>query len=78
MRLYSVVLVVGTAACLAFMATVTLPVDIALLVGAARGLGPEHGLAGNADSVAVLAVLGGVRVLWLVTWWRNGRSGRRV
>jgi hypothetical protein len=60
------------------MATVTLPVDIALLVGAARGLGPEHGLAGNADSVAVLAVLGGVRVLWLVTWWRNGRSGRRV
>ncbi|MFF9492212.1 hypothetical protein [Streptomyces flaveolus] len=77
-RLYSVVLVIGTAACLAFMATVTLPVDIALLVRAARRLGPEHGLAGNADSVAVLAVLGGVNVLWLVTWWRNRRSGRRV
>jgi hypothetical protein len=76
-RLYGVVLVVGTAACLAFMATVTLPVDIALLVGAARRLGPEHDLAGNADSVAVLAVLGGVNVLWLVTWWRNRRLGRR-
>ncbi|CAL9571169.1 hypothetical protein SUDANB15_04805 [Streptomyces sp. enrichment culture] len=73
-RLYSVVLVVGTAACLAFMAAVTLPVDIALLVRAARGLGPEHGLAGNADSVTVLVVLGGVNVLWLVTWWRNRRS----
>jgi hypothetical protein len=73
-RLYSVVLVVGTAACLTFMAAVTLPVDIALLVRAARGLGPEHGLAGNADSVAVLLVLGGVNVLWLVTWWRDRRS----
>lgn len=73
-RLYSVVLVAGTAACLAFMAAVTLPLDIALLVGAARGLGPEHGLAGNADALAVLVVLGGVNVLWLVTWWRNRRS----
>lgn len=75
-RIYSVVLVVGTAACLAFMAVVTLPVDIALLVRAARGLGPEHGLAGNADSAAVLIILGGVNVLWLVTWWRNRRSRR--
>ncbi|MGW0910418.1 hypothetical protein ACWD1Z_01540 [Streptomyces sp. NPDC002784] len=75
-RLYSVVLVIGTAACLAFMAAVTLPVDIALLAAAARGIGPDHGLAGNADSAAVLIVLGGVNVLWLVTWWRNRRSRR--
>ncbi|WP_328873626.1 hypothetical protein OHT76_28025 [Streptomyces sp. NBC_00287] len=75
-RLYSLVLVVGTAACLTFMAAVTLPVDIALLVRAVRGLGPEHGLAGNADSAAVLIVLGGVNVLWLLTWWRNRRSRR--
>ncbi|MCW1096261.1 hypothetical protein OJ963_20400 [Streptomyces sp. RS2] len=75
-RLYSVVLVVGTAACLTFMAAVTLPVDIALLVRAVRGLGPGHGLAGNADAVTVLVVLGGVNVLWLVTWWRNRRSRR--
>ncbi|MGW5126740.1 hypothetical protein ACWEQ7_22335 [Streptomyces sp. NPDC004069] len=75
-RLYSVVLVVGTAACLAFMAAVTLPVDVTLLVRAARGLGPEHGLAGNADSAAVLVTLGGVNVLWLVTWWRNRRTCR--
>lgn len=75
-RIYSVVLVVGTAACLTFMAAVTLPVDLALLARAVRGLGPEHGLAGNADAVTVLVVLGGVNVLWLVTWWRNRRSRR--
>ncbi|MCC8335442.1 hypothetical protein LMJ38_05800 [Streptomyces sp. R1] len=75
-RIYSVVLVAGTAACLTFMAAVTLPVDLALLVRAVRGLGPEHGLAGNADAVTVLVVLGGVNVLWLVTWWRNRRSRR--
>ncbi|MFJ4269413.1 hypothetical protein ACIP29_02595 [Streptomyces coelicoflavus] len=75
-RIYSVVLVAGTAACLTFMAAVTLPVDIALLVRAVRGLGPEHGLAGNADAVTVLVVLGGVNVLWLVTWWRNRRARR--
>ncbi|WP_445529581.1 hypothetical protein [Streptomyces cyslabdanicus] len=75
-RFYSVVLVAGTAACLTFMAAVTLPVDVTLLVRAARGLGPEHGLAGNADSAAVLVTLGGVNVLWLVTWWRNRRTRR--
>ncbi|WP_043684474.1 hypothetical protein [Streptomyces xylophagus] len=76
-RLYSVVLVVGTVACLTFMATVTLPVDVTLLVRAVRGLGPEHGLAGNADSAAVLITLGGINVLWAVTRWRNRRSALR-
>ncbi|MGW7298236.1 hypothetical protein [Streptomyces sp. NPDC054829] len=75
-RVYSVVLVVGTALCLAFMAAVTLPVDIALLVRAVQGLGPGNGLAGNADSAAVLITLGGVNVLWLRTWWRNRRERR--
>ncbi|MEV6111994.1 hypothetical protein AB0L59_05605 [Streptomyces sp. NPDC052109] len=74
-RLYSVVLVVGTVACLTFVAAVTLPVDITLLVGAARGLGPGHGLAGTADSAAVLVTLGGVNLLWLLTRWRDRRSG---
>lgn len=73
-RLYSVVLVVGTVACLTFMAAVTLPADVTLLVRAARGLGPGHGLVGNADSAAVLVTLGGVNVLWLVTRWRNRRG----
>ncbi|WP_406113765.1 hypothetical protein [Streptomyces sp. NBC_01014] len=75
-RLYSVVLVVGTVACLTFMAAVTLPVDVTLLVRAARGLGPEHGLAREADSAAVLITLGGINVLWVVTRWRNRPSRR--
>ncbi|MFD3583923.1 hypothetical protein [Streptomyces sp. NPDC058683] len=73
-RLYSVVLVAGTVACLAFMAAVTLPADLTLLVRAARGLGADQGLARTADSVAVLVTLGGVNVLWLVTRWRNRRA----
>ncbi|MER5945169.1 hypothetical protein ABT127_03810 [Streptomyces sp. NPDC001904] len=76
-RGYSAVLVVGTALCLAFMACVTLPADVTLLVRAARGLGPGHGLAGNADAATVLLVLGSVNVLWAVTWWR-GRKARRA
>ncbi|MEU6477738.1 hypothetical protein ABZ858_12745 [Streptomyces sp. NPDC047017] len=75
-RLYSVVLAAGTVVCLAFMAAVTLPADVTLLVRAARGLGPGHGLAGSADSAAVLIVLGGVNVLWAVTRWRDHRSRR--
>ncbi|MFE6891786.1 hypothetical protein [Streptomyces sp. NPDC057694] len=75
-RGYSVVLVVGTVLCLAFMACVTLPADVTLLVRAARGLGPGHGLAGNADAATVLLVLGSVNVLWAVTWWRGRKASR--
>ncbi len=77
-RVYSVVLVVGTAACLAFMAAVTLPLDIALLARAVRGLAPGNTPAGYADSAAVLVTLGGVNVLWLVTKWRDHRARRRA
>lgn len=48
-RLYGVVLVAGTAACLTFTAAVTLSVDVALLVRAARGLVPERGLASTSE-----------------------------
>ncbi|MET8632690.1 hypothetical protein [Streptomyces sp. NPDC004680] len=73
-RIYSVALVIGTVLCLAFMAAVTLPADLTLLARAVRGLGPGHGLAVRADSVAVLVTLGGVNILWVVTWWRNRRA----
>ncbi|CAM5375588.1 hypothetical protein STENM223S_01821 [Streptomyces tendae] len=53
-RVYGAVLVVGTAACLAFMAAVTLPLDIALLARAVRGLAPGNDPAGYADAAAVL------------------------
>ncbi|MEU9338227.1 hypothetical protein AB0D49_34610 [Streptomyces sp. NPDC048290] len=76
-RVYSVLLVVGTALCLVFLAGVTLPADLALLVRAARRLcGAEHTAAQRLDAAAVLVTLGGVHVLWARTWWRGRRAGR--
>ncbi|MFE0512984.1 hypothetical protein [Streptomyces sp. NPDC058964] len=74
-RVYSVVLVVGSALCLAFLATVTLPADVALLVRAVTRLGPGHPAAQRLDSAAVVVALGGIHLLWLRTWWRNRRTG---
>jgi hypothetical protein len=75
-RVYSVVLVVGTTLCLAFLATVTLPADITLFARAVAHLGPGHSPAGRLDATAVVVALGGVHVLWARTWWRD-RRGRR-
>ncbi|RZB14817.1 PqqD family protein [Streptomyces sp. F001] len=77
-RVYSVVLVVGTTLCLAFLATVTLPADVTLFARAvAAGLGPGHSVWERLDAVAVVVTLGGVHVLWARTWWRN-RARHRV
>ncbi|MCX5557738.1 hypothetical protein [Streptomyces sp. NBC_00038] len=72
-RAYSVVLVVGTALCLAFLATVTLPADITLFTRAAARLGPGHSTAERLDATAVVVALGGIHLLWARTWWRNRR-----
>ncbi|MFE2041273.1 hypothetical protein ACFXAZ_10145 [Streptomyces sp. NPDC059477] len=77
-RLYSVVLVLGTALCLAFLAAVTLPADIALLTRAARTLtARDRSLGARLDAAAVLITLGGIHVLWARTWWRRRRERRR-
>ncbi|MEV7284010.1 hypothetical protein AB0O01_05490 [Streptomyces sp. NPDC093252] len=77
-RIYSVLLVAGTALCLAFLVTVTLPADLALLTRAAGRLcAGDRGAAQRLDAAAVLVALGGVHVLWARTWWR-GRRGRRA
>lgn len=73
-RLYSVLLVAGSALCLGFMATVTLPGDLTLLARAALRLGPGHPDPQRLDGLVVLLVLGGVHVLWAVTWLRNRRA----
>ncbi|MFE2464497.1 MULTISPECIES: hypothetical protein [Streptomyces] len=75
-RAYSVVLVVGTTLCLAFLATVTLPADITLFARAVAHLGPGHSPAVRLDATAVVVALGGVHVVWARTWWRD-RRGRR-
>nr|WP_199822725.1 hypothetical protein [Streptomyces sp. NRRL WC-3744] len=71
-------LVLGTALCLVFLATVTLPADIALLArsGGAR-LRPGRPVTQWLDSLAVVLALGGIHVLWLRTWWRGRRERQR-
>ncbi|MFF1704952.1 hypothetical protein [Streptomyces sp. NPDC058252] len=73
-RAYSVVLVVGTTLCLAFLATVTLPADVTLFARAVTRLGPGHSAAQRLDSAAVVVALGGIHLLWARTWWRNRRA----
>lgn len=75
-RVYSVLLVVGTALCLASFALVTLPADLTLLARAATGLAGDRSVAEKLDAVVVLVILGGVHMLWAVTWWRGRRSRR--
>ncbi len=75
-RAYSVLLVVGTALCLAAFALFTLPADLTLLFRAAHGFGQDRSVVENLDALTVLLILGGVHVLWAVTWWRNRRTRR--
>jgi hypothetical protein len=77
-RVYSVVLVLGTALCLCFLAAVTLPADLTLLAHALRELLRGGSPARIADALAVLTVLGGVNALWAVTWWRERAERRRA
>ncbi|MFC7382306.1 hypothetical protein [Sphaerisporangium rhizosphaerae] len=75
-RLYTVLLVVGTAACLTVVATLMLPA-LAAIAGPAIGTLVNGGEApAVVDAVAVVAVLAGVQGLWVWTWWR--RHGPKV
>ncbi|MFC0865353.1 hypothetical protein ACFHYQ_23965 [Sphaerimonospora cavernae] len=76
LRVYTVLLVVGTAICLGVALTVTLPVTLALLSRAVAGLlSPPDPLA-VLDAVAVVLAVVVVQVLWARAWWR--RHGPRV
>lgn len=76
-RVYSVVLVLGTALCLAFFAAVTLPADVTLFARAVGRLGPGEPVSARLDGLAVVVTLGGLHALWLRTWWRGRRLRRR-
>jgi putative peptide zinc metalloprotease protein len=68
-RAYSVVLLVGTAVCLAVEFAVSLPALIALLARAAAEIGGT--LAAALDGSAALAILLGWQVLWASRWWHR-------
>jgi hypothetical protein len=73
-RLYSIVIVIGTVLCLAALAVVTAPTDLVVLIHAARRLGPGHSLLERLDGLAVLLFLGGAQTLWARTKWRRHRA----
>ncbi|MCX5259196.1 hypothetical protein OOK27_34555 [Streptomyces canus] len=70
-RVYSVVLVVGTTLCLAFFAAVTLPADLTLFARAVVESGTGRSVWDRLDGIAVVVTLGGLHALWLRTWWRG-------
>ncbi|MEU7631626.1 site-2 protease family protein [Nocardia sp. NPDC049220] len=76
-RIYSVVLVVGTVLCLAMLATFALPADLSLIARAIARLGPGQPPAANLDSIVVILILGGTHTLWAVTWWRKRHQKQR-
>lgn len=75
-RAYTLVLVAGTAGCLAVAGATTVPALLAVLGGAVRGVAGARGAPGVLDGLAVLAVVGGTQALWARAWWR--RHGPRV
>jgi hypothetical protein len=75
-RVYSVVLVVGTTLCLAFFAAVTLPADAVLLARAVAESVTGESAWDRLDGIAVVVVLGALHALWLRTWWRGRRLRR--
>ncbi len=75
-RAYAVLLAVGTAACLAVAATVTVPFAVTVLAASGHTLVSDGSPAARADALLALVAMGGFWVLWCRAWWR--RHGRRV
>ncbi|POX41244.1 hypothetical protein [Streptomyces sp. Ru72] len=76
-RIYGVVLVVGTTLCLAGLAADTIPADLRLAVTAVARLRDAHTGLDLADALLTLESLATIHVLWLTTRGRNRRSRRR-
>lgn len=76
-RAYAAVLLVGTAACLAVLVTVALPVDVTLLARSVERIANARSVGDVMNGIVVIVALVGVQVLWCVTWWRRRRSRRR-
>jgi putative peptide zinc metalloprotease protein len=68
-RLYSVVLLFGTAICLGVECAVSLPALVALLVRAVSEIGGT--LVGTLDGSVALAILLAWQAIWSTSWWRR-------
>jgi hypothetical protein len=75
-RAYAVILLLGTVACLAAAAFVTVPAAVTLFAGAVTGVLSGGSVAAWVDGAVTFTVVGGFWALWCRAWWR--RHGRRV
>jgi putative peptide zinc metalloprotease protein len=77
-RIYSVVLPLGTVACLAVAIVAELPAAVLLLSRVASNLTATSPLA-RLDNGAVIALTAGFLAVWIRTWWqRHGQQVRRL
>jgi putative peptide zinc metalloprotease protein len=74
-RLYSAVLLAGTAACLGVELAVSLPALIVLVARAVDELGAT--IAGTLDGAVLIAVLLAWQVLWCARWWARHQGQAR-
>ncbi|WP_157530020.1 PqqD family protein [Microtetraspora niveoalba] len=75
-RLYTLLLVLGTAVCLAVAGTIVIPALAAIALPAFATLLNGGDAPAVVDAAIVVAVLAGVQGLWVRTWWR--RHGPKV
>ncbi|MEV0172201.1 site-2 protease family protein [Streptomyces sp. NPDC050803] len=76
-RIYSLILVVGTTLCLAALAAYTVPAELRLVATAVGDLRTAPTGLDLADALLTLASLATVHALWFTTRWRNRQSRRR-
>lgn len=74
-RLYSAVLLIGTAACLGVEFAVSLPALISLIVGAVTEIGTT--VLATLDGAVLIAVLLAWQVLWCARWWDRHQGQAR-
>jgi putative peptide zinc metalloprotease protein len=75
-RVYSAVLLAGTAVCLGIEFGVTLPALVTLLVRAVSEIG--RNLVGTVDGAVALAILLGFQAVWGTRWWHRHKHQVRA
>jgi hypothetical protein len=75
-RVYTLLLVIGTTVCLGLAVGVSLPVALGLIGRAVATVATGVGGARAVDALVVIFVLGGFQLVWCWAWWH--RHGARV
>ncbi len=76
LRMYAILLLFGTAICVAAALAITVPFTLALLTRAVESVAHPRDLPSMLDGVVTFLIVGGSQLLWVRVWWR--RHGGRV